>query len=98
MGMDFFGVHLPKKYYLISGQLFGPVIDSLCSALLLQHDPLLTSVDLLLLLISLSCGIYCNCVKHNYSASDLEGNVITEQPDSYDIECYMCLYICTFPW
>lgn len=50
------------------------------------------------LLISLSCGIYCNCVKHNYSASDLEGNVITEQQDSYDIECYMCLYICTFPW
>lgn len=50
------------------------------------------------LLISFSCGIYCNCVKHNYSASDLEGNVMTEQKDSYDIECYMCLYICTFLW
>lgn len=41
------------------------------------------------LVISLSCGIHCNCVKHNYSASDLEGNVITEQQDSYDIECHM---------
>lgn len=59
MGMDFFGVlvkHLPKKYYLksvfMSGQMFGPVADSLslCSAVLLLHDPLFRSVDLSLLL------------------------------------------------
>lgn len=60
MGMDFFlecfMKHLPKKYYLISafisGQMFGPVIDSFCSAVLLLHDSLYTSVDLLLLLIN----------------------------------------------
>lgn len=90
MGMDVLECcmkHLPKTFCLISvllsGQMFGSVIDSLRSAVLLLHD--LYShlwICYCYLLISLSCGIFCNCVKHNYSASDLEGNVITEQQDS----------------
>lgn len=53
MGMDVLECcmkHLPKTFCLIavlfSGQMFGSVIDSL----LLLHDLLFTSVDLLLLL------------------------------------------------
>lgn len=45
------------------------------------------------LLIPLSCGIYRNCVKHNFSVGDLEGNVITEEQDSYNIQCHICLFL-----
>lgn len=52
--MDFlecFMRHLPKRYYiLISGQMFGLIIDRLCSAVLLLCDLLFTTADLLLLL------------------------------------------------
>ena len=53
-GDGFFVLYdLPKKCYMISvfisGQTYGPVIDSLCSAVLLS-DTLFTSVDSLLLL------------------------------------------------
>lgn len=86
MGMNVFGAlwsACQRGIIFISGQMFGLVIDGLCSAVLLLMT-LCTHLWIasFYFVMFLSCGQFCNCVKHNYSASDLEANVIIEQQDS----------------